>query len=121
MKDCVSVFKDIIENMPKSETSFAMAKEALLKRLATVRTSREWVLNSYFNAQDMGHDHDIDADVYNKVQDMTLDDLVDFQKENVKGRTYRYLILGDSKELDMDFLKSLGEVHEVSTETIFGY
>jgi hypothetical protein len=52
---------------------------------------------------------------------MTLDDLVDFQKKNVKGRTYRYLILGDSKELDMDFLKSLGEVHEVSTETIFGY
>lgn len=121
MKDCVSVFKDIIENMPKSETSFAMAKEALLKRLATVRTSREWVLNSYFNALDMGHDHDIDADVYNKVKDMTLDDLVDFQKKNVRGRTYRYLILGDSKELDMDFLKSLGEVHEVSTETIFGY
>lgn len=121
MGDCIKVFNDIIEQMPVSETAFPLAKESLLKRLATERTIKSAILNSYYKARKLGLDHDINADIYNKVKDMTLDDVIDFQQKNVKGRKYKYLILGDEKELDMQLLEKIGTVHRVTTEEIFGY
>ena len=119
--DCIDVFNSIIEQMPVSETAFPLAKEALLKRLATERTIKQSVLNSFFKARRLGLDHDINADIYEQVKNMTLDDVVDFQQKNVRGRKYKYMILGDEKELDMERIEKIGTIHRVTTEEIFGY
>ncbi|MBO5024550.1 MAG: insulinase family protein [Bacteroidaceae bacterium] len=119
--DCIDVFNSIIEQMPVSETAFPLAKEALLKRLATERTIKQSVLSSFFKARRLGLDHDINADIYEQVKNMTLDDVVDFQQKNVRGRKYKYMILGDEKELDMERIEKIGTIHRVTTEEIFGY
>lgn len=119
--DCIDVFNSIIEQMPVSETAFPLAKEALLKRLATERTIKQSVLNSFFKARRLGLDHDINSDIYEQVKNMTLDDVVDFQQKNVRGRKYKYMILGDEKELDMERIEKIGTIHRVTTEEIFGY
>ena len=55
------------------------------------------------------------------LQTATLQDVVKFQQQWVKGRTYHFAILGDKKHLDMKALKQMGEVIELTTEDIFGY
>ena len=52
---------------------------------------------------------------------MTLKDVTDFQKKWIKGCTYTYCILGDKKELDMEKLKEVGPIRELTQEEIFGY
>ena len=52
---------------------------------------------------------------------MTLEDVVAFQQEWIKDRTYTYCILGDKRDLDMKYLRSIGEVTLLSQEEIFGY
>jgi hypothetical protein len=47
--------------------------------------------------------------------------LKDFQQTKVKGRKYTYLILGDKKKIDMEFLSKLGKVRDVSLNEVFGY
>ena len=47
--------------------------------------------------------------------------LADFQKQWVKGRTYVYYILGDKKDLELDKLKAVGLIEELTQEQIFGY
>ena len=37
------------------------------------------------------------------------------------GKPYRYLILGDEKELDMKALEKLGPIRRLTLEEIFGY
>jgi hypothetical protein len=37
------------------------------------------------------------------------------------NKPYRYVILGDEKELNMKAIQELGPVKRVSTEEIFGY
>ena len=37
------------------------------------------------------------------------------------GKTYKYFILGDEKELDMKALEKIGPIHRLTTEEIFGY
>ena len=36
-------------------------------------------------------------------------------------RTFVYCILGDKKDLDMDKLKTVGPIEELTQEQIFGY
>ena len=54
-------------------------------------------------------------------QKLTLDDVIKFQQNHVADRTYRYMILGDPKELDMNFLKTLGPVKKLTLKDIFIY
>ena len=52
---------------------------------------------------------------------VTLDDLTATQRKWIKGRTYVYGILGDASMLDLDYLRTLGPVKQVTLEDIFGY
>ena len=121
MADCLDVFHDIIENMPVAQNSYDLAKEAVLKRIATSRAVGDRTLAYYSQLRRMGYDHPIDKDVYNRVSTMTIDDLVRFSRDNVAGRTYKFIVLGDEANLDMKKLESLGTIHRVSLEQIFGY
>lgn len=121
MPDCVNHFNEIIDNMPASEGAFNIAKDALMKRIATERTTKAALFGAYLAAKKLGLDYDINEKIYNAVPSLTLQDLVLFEKETMANKTLRYIILGDEKELDMPFLEKIGPIKRLSTETIFGY
>ena len=50
-----------------------------------------------------------------------MKDMVDFEKETMAGKPYRYLILGDEKNLDIKSLERIAPVKRLTTEEIFGY
>lgn len=121
MIDAINTFNEIINNMPESEKAFQLAKEGLINRLRTERIIKSDIIWSYINAQDLGEHVDSRIKLYNDIQNMTLKDIVNFQKEWMKDRTYVYCILGDKKDLDMDKLKTVGPIEELTQEQIFGY
>ncbi len=121
LKDATVAFNEILDEMPLSENSFALAKEGLLAQLRTERTIHSAVLWSYVNAQDMGRTEDLRSKIYREVQGMTLQDVINFHQQYVKGRTYYYCILGDASRLDMDAVRQLGPVTTLTSEDIFGY
>ena len=121
LMDAVTTFNDIINNMPLSENAFRLAKEGMLTRLRTDRVNGASVIWNYLDAQDLGLTEDRRIRLYNDLQNLTLDDVAAFQQQWVKGRTYFYGILGNKKDLDMNALKKLGPVTELTTEDIFGY
>ncbi len=121
MMDCINEFNNIVGTIPQSETAFALAKESLMKKLASRRVVRTGVLNSYLSAQRLGLDYDINSVVFNALPGLTLDDIVKFEQQNMAGKPYRYLILGDEKELDIEALEKIGPIHRLTLEEIFGY
>ncbi len=121
MKQAIEAFDEIINNMPESQAAFDIAKEALLTRLRTQRIVREDVLNSYLSSRDLGLTEPLDRQIFETVQNMTLEDVKAIQEKWVKDRKYTYGILGDIKDIDTDYLKTLGPVKTVSLEEIFGY
>lgn len=121
MNDAISAFNEIINDMPESQRAFDLAKEGLEARLRTDRIIKDGIAWAYVNAQDLGDDHDTRRDTFEALHSMTLEDIVKFQQQNVKGRTYYYCILGDVEDLDMDALKKLGKVVVLTQEDIFGY
>ena len=121
MMDCVKHFLEILNEMPQSEQAFGIAKEALTKRLASQRTTKFGLINAWLSAQQRGVDYDINERIYNALPDITLQDIVKFEQEQMANKPYRYVILGDEKELDMKALQEFGPIRRVSTEEIFGY
>ena len=121
LMDAVRAFDEIINDMPQSEAAFALAKSGSIDRLRTERVNKSAVLWDYIENQDMGLNEDLDKVYYDFLQTSTISDVVKFQQEWVKGRTYHFGILGDKKHLDMKSLKQMGEVIELTTEDIFGY
>ena len=121
MMDCINEFNNIVGTIPQSETAFALAKESLMKKLASRRVVRTGVLNSYLSAQRLGLDYDINSVIFNALPGLTLDDIVKFEQQSMAGKPYRYLILGDEKELDIESLEKIGPIHRLTLEEIFGY
>lgn len=121
MTDCMNEFHNILNNMPASESAFRIAKDATIKRLASQRTTKFAVLNAYVNAKLMGLDYDINKKIYEIMPSLQLKDIVNFEKNLMANKQYRYLILGDEKNLDMKALEKIGPIKRVSTEEIFGY
>ncbi len=121
MQQAVEAFDEIINDMPESEAAFAIAKEGLLSRLRTERTTRESILYSFIRLRHLGLDQDRNRRVFDEVQSMTLDDVKAVQQQWVKDRPYVYGILGDIKDLDLNYLKTLGPIKTVSQEELFGY
>lgn len=121
MIDAINTFNDIINNMPESEAAFKLAKDGMIARIRTDRTIKMDVIWDYISAQYLGQNVDSRIKLYNDVQNMTLQDVIDYQNKWIKGRTYTYCILGDKKELDINALKKVGPVIELKQEDIFGY
>jgi hypothetical protein len=79
------------------------------------------VLSSYLNAQELGLTEPLSKVVYDKLSDMTMADVVACQQKWIKNRTYVYGILGDAGDLDLKFLKTLGNVQQISLDELFGF
>ena len=121
VQQAVEAFDEIIENMPRSEQAFELAKSGVLATLESQRTTKMNILWSYLEYEKFGLKEDINKTLYEGIQKLTLDDVVKFQQEFIKGRPYTYCILGDKNDLDMKYLRSLGKVKFLSQEEIFGY
>ena len=121
MMDCIRTFNSILDTIPQSDKAFELAKQSLMKSLATRRVTKVGIINAYLQAKRLGIDYDMAKKVYESVPSLTLDDIVKFEQETMANKPYRYLILGDEKQLDMKALEKIGPIKRLTTEEIFGY
>ncbi|MBQ6086696.1 MAG: insulinase family protein [Bacteroidales bacterium] len=121
LTQAVEAFDQIINDMPKSDNAFEIAKSSLISRLRTERRTGIDVLGSYLSCERLGISEPASKAIFEAAPGLTLDDLAATQEKWVKDRTYVYGILGDRSDMDMKFLSTLGPVKTVSPEDIFGY
>lgn len=121
LQKAVEGFDEIIEILPQAPENLDIAKASILGKLRTQRTTGASVLYSYLTAQELGLTEPREKQIFEKVGNLTMDDLLATHAKWIKGRPYVYAILGDPSDLDMDYLRTLGPVQQVTLEEIFGY
>ena len=121
MMDCVRQFRQILDSIPQSQASFDVARDAVMKRIASQRTTKFGLISSWLRAKNQGIDYDQNERIYQALPNLKLEDIVNFEKTMMANKTYRYIILGNEKELDMASLQKLGPIRRLSTQEIFGY
>lgn len=121
MQQAIETFEDIINDMPVSQPAFDIAKKAVLSRIRTSRITGDGILWNYRATRELGLDEPLQRHMFETIRDLTIEDVIATQQQWVKDRTYDYAILGRTKDLDTDYLKTLGEIEYVSSEDMFGY
>lgn len=121
MMDCIGHFKEILDEMPASENGFNIAKDALTKQLASMRTTKMSIIYSFLSAKRLGIDYDLNGKIYQDLPKVTLQDVVNYEKQLMANKQYRYIILGDEKNLDIPSLEKIAPVKRLTTEEVFGY
>ena len=121
MMDCIRQFHQILDVIPQSEGAFRIAKEAVAKKIASNRTTKSELLSAWLEARDLGIDYDQNERIYRALDQVTLQDIVRFEQQHMAHKTWRYVILGNEKELDMKALEKIGPVKRLTPEETFGY
>ena len=121
MMDCIRQFHQILDVIPQSEGAFRIAKEAVTKKIASNRTTKSELLSAWLEARDLGIDYDQNERIYRALDQVTLQDIVRFEQQHMAHKTWRYVILGNEKELDMKALEKIGPIRRLTPEETFGY
>ena len=121
MMDCIRQFHSILDNMPQSEAAFKIAKEAVGKKLASQRTTKFGVISAYLTAKRRGLDYDLNRKIYEQLPAVTLKSIADFEQQQMARKPYRYILLGDEKELDIPALQQQAPIRRLTLEEVFGY
>ena len=121
LPQAVDAMLDLMNNIPKAQKQFEDSKNATLKKLASQRINKSNIFWTYESLKDRGLDYDIREQIYTEVQNMSIDDMINFFNENIKGSNYTTLVIGNKKDMKMDALKKLGEVKELDIDYLFNY
>ncbi|WP_196892671.1 M16 family metallopeptidase [Aureivirga marina] len=121
LTQAVDAMMDLMNNIPEAENQFNAAKNATLKKIAAERITKDDIFWNYERVQKLGLDNDFREEMYKEIQNLTMKDLVDFFNENIKGKKYTTMVIGNKKDLDMNALSKLGKVKEMDIDELFNY
>ena len=89
--------------------------------MATRRYTRSSIFFYWLNLQDRGIDYDINRDIYQQTQNMSIHDLEDFFGNHIKGKKFNVGLIGKKDNLDWEAIEKMGKIQELSLEDLFGY
>ncbi|MCC6461296.1 MAG: insulinase family protein [Saprospiraceae bacterium] len=121
LHEAVQAFQTILEDMPVSESQMEHARQSVLKQIAAGRITKAEIYWTWRANRDRGYRSDLRQDIYQTLQQASSADLIAFHQRHIKGRRYHWMVLGDRSRIDFKYLKTLGEVQELSLEQVFGY
>ena len=117
--DAIGAFVDLIDNMPESTERLDESVNSLLNRYRTSKLSFREVIGAVRSWERLGLDGDPRRTRFQQLQEVTMDDLLEFQRTQVKDRPKLISIVGDTSVIDLEALSQFGTVREVQVDEIF--
>lgn len=121
MPQAVDAMMALMTDMPEAEEQFNSAKDAALKKIAAERITKANIFWTFEGLKKRGIDYDNREEMYEIIQNMTLEDLRNFFNENIKGEDYNVMVIGNEKEVDFHALSKLGKVSKLDIDYLFNY
>ncbi|OFE12527.1 hypothetical protein PHACT_04745 [Pseudohongiella acticola] len=117
--EATAAFVDLFDNMPRSSDRFEDAVNAQLNRYRTSTIGFRQIPGTVYAWQQLGLDGDPRQQRFARLQEMTLEELLQFQQTHVAGRAKLISIVGDTSRIDMDALAELGTIRELTVADVF--
>ncbi len=121
MMDAIGAMNGLFSKMIIDEKSFNIAKESVIKSIQTERIIKSSIFWNWLQNKRLGIDYDIRKDYYDAARNATINDVQQFFNEKFKDKKYTYIIVGNKKDADLDKLKNIGQVNELTLKDIFNY
>ncbi len=117
----VETMSELMNELPQVEIQFNNSKNAALKQLAAGRITRTNIFFNHLRLKKLGIDYDLRKDMYQEIENLTLNDLTNFYNLSIKPINFNVAILGKRENLDMSSVEKLGDYRELSVNEIFNF
>ncbi len=127
LKDAVPAMKEIIEEVPINKDQLANAVDAILKKVETDRLTGSRIYWTYRSNKKRGVEGDLRKSTYDYFSkfsaenNQVVEEFKKFHQDFIKDRNYTILVLGDAKNIDKKYLKSLGQYEQMNLDELYGY
>lgn len=121
MKEALEALFALLNEMPKSPSSFEAAKQSIIQEIRTQRITKSDVLFNYLSARDLKLDIDLRKLTFEKVNTLSFEDIKSFHENNIRNKPVTLLVLGKKENLDSKILEKYGEMKFLTLEELFGY
>jgi predicted Zn-dependent peptidase len=112
---------DLLNNFKRSESNWEISKKAIKQEIESERITKSSKLFNYQTAQKLGYDYDMRKDIYDNIDNISLNDVEKFHSEHMKNKDWNIRIIGSKEKLDMDLMAKYGKVIELDLKEAFGY
>lgn len=120
--DAATAFDALFNEMPVSQSAFDLAKEGVKTNIATNRITKANILNTYLRNKELGFDYDYRKDIYQAVDQFTMNDVIAFNQKYIKNQPKIYMILAKEEDIDLPAIeKQYGKITSLDLKQIFGY
>jgi predicted Zn-dependent peptidase len=119
--EAVVSMNELLNDLPKLEQNLAFSKDGIKKDIETERITQDAIITNYLANQRLGINYDIRKNIYAAMDKLTVNDLVNFHKQNIAGKAYTYCIVASDKKVTEESMKKFGELKRLSLEELFGY
>ena len=119
--EATTAMNELLTTVPQLPVNLTLAKNQVKKDIQTERIQQDDIIFRYLSAKELGLDYDIRKEVYNTVDGISMDDVVNFHKNEISKKPYVYAIVASKDKLPMEKMQKLGDVKVLTLEEIFGY
>lgn len=119
--DAVSVFLDLLRDMPVDSTGIAGVRAALRQGVQTAKPSMRGKGQTFDYWQMIGYTDDPARVNENAINGINMEQIVEFYEQNVKGKPVTLVLMGDPKKIDLKAIQQkMGcKVTKVSATKLF--
>lgn len=116
--DAIYVLDSLIRKMPVKPEKIEAVRQAVLNHANNNYPSFRDISEKIAFYKMDGHKEDPNRLFIRNIKEMTMDDVYDFYKKNVADRPVVYVVVGNSRKIDMNELAKFGEVIHIRKKDI---
>ena len=117
--EALSIFMDLVRNMPENKDRIDNIKSYLREIYLTSQPSFRSKAIYMERVKKRGYTVDPAVENIPKLESLTFDDIVNFYKENLKDKPIVIGIMGNPKQISMEDLKKFGKVIRINENKLF--
>ena len=106
VNDAISVYMDILTDMPKDSTNIVALKAALRQAAQTAKPSMRSKASAFEYWQRLGYTDDPAKVNAAAIDALTFADIEKFYKENIQGKPVTVILMGDPKKIDLKAIQT---------------
>lgn len=120
LKNCLSDAKSSLTSQNITESRFEEAKVSAINVTNTISKSNRYLIDEFIRSERLGIKEDLDFLIYDSIRETNWKDFIHFIKKINETGSFQISLIGDTKKVNRQTLKSLGKVEEVSAQSIIG-
>lgn len=117
--DALGIMNSLIHEMPEKEERISTVKQSIVNQVNNDFPSFREVLEKVAGFRRNGFDNDPSEALLSGISDMDMKDIIRFYRHNVRLKPVVYVIVGNSRRIDMKQLETYGNVIRLRKKDIY--